>query len=354
MTLQTDYASDAGRWAAVAARDRGADGRFFYGVRTTGIVCRPGCASRRPRRHNVVFFDSLAAAVAQGFRLCKRCRPANAAAGCAPRAVIDACRLIETRETVPALADLAGALDISASKLHRLFRSTLGITPKEYAEGLKAGRFRRVLERGGSVTEAVYEAGYGSASRAYERAPEHLGMTPGAYRKRGRGVEVRFATARCRLGAVAVAATPRGVCAVELGDSRRELARRIRDRFSGASRVEEGGPLTGWVADIVHQIDSPGYVAGVPLDIQSTAFQLKVWRALRDIPPGETRSYAEVARQIGQPRAARAVARACASNELAVVVPCHRVVRSDGELSGYRWGEARKRALLDDEAGAGG
>ena len=352
MTLETDYASDAGRWAAVTARDQGADGRFFYGVCTTGIVCRPGCASRRPRRRNVVFFDSLAAAVAQGFRLCKRCRPASGTAGRASRPVVDACRLIESRDPPPRLAELAGELDMSTSRLHRLFRRTLGITPKEYAEGLKAGRFRRVLEEGGSVTDAVYEAGYGSASRAYDRAAGHLGMTPGTYRERGRGVDVRFATATCRLGAVAVAATPRGVCAVELGDSRRELASRIRARFSGASRLDEGGALAGWIADIVRQIDSPGHVAGVPLDIQGTAFQLKVWRALREIPCGETRSYAEVARGIGQPRAARAVARACASNELAVVVPCHRVVRSDGAVSGYRWGEARKRALLDDEAGA--
>ena len=224
--------------------------------------------------------------------------------------------------------------------------------PKDYAEALKARRFRDALADGRSVTDAVFEAGYGSASRAYERAPSHLGMTPTRYRDKGRGEAVEFVTGRCRLGAVAVAATERGICAVELGANQRELAAALRERFSGARVARAERPVCQWVREVIRQIDEPGFAPDLPLDIQGTAFQLRVWHALRRIPVGATRSYAEIAAEIGRPGAARAVARACASNRVAVLVPCHRVVRGDGSLSGYRWGVERKQALLDAEAPA--
>lgn len=338
-------------WNAVAGRDASADGRFVYAVRTTGVYCRPGCASRRPSRKNVAFFNDPAAAEAAGYRPCKRCRPAQPSAIDRHVAAIrKACRLIEDSETPPALDTLADAVGISRFHFHRLFRQMVGVTPHEYARTHRLNRFAGHLDAGRPVTEALYEAGYGSSARVYSTADGGLGMTPGARRNGGRGETIRFATADSPLGWVVVAATRRGICLVEFGDEPDALTGRLRDRFPAAEVIEDQGDLRRWADQVVRLIASAGSAPDLPLDIQGTAFQAQVWRALRKIPPGATVSYAEMAAALGRPTAVRAVARACASNRVAVLIPCHRVVRSDGGLGGYRWGLARKRALLERES----
>lgn len=346
-SIESSYGSDEARWRAVLGRDAGASGRFFYAVRTTGVVCRPGCASRSPRRENVAFYARLERALADGFRACRRCRPGSAAP--TPEWIIDTCRRIEAAERLPTQATLASAAGLAPATFARRFRAALGVTPNEYGRAVRAERFRAALGDAESVLDAAYAAGFGAPSRMYAQADGMLGMSPGQYRAGGAGVSVAVASARCRLGAVAVAATSRGVCAVELGPTPEAVAEAIAGRLPAAEAADPVPELALWLARIVAQIDEAGPAADVPLDIQGTAFQQRVWRALRAIPRGQTRSYAALADALGQPTAARAVARACATNPVAVLVPCHRVVRADGALSGYRWGVARKRALLEAE-----
>ncbi len=340
-------------WQAVASRDRSADGTFYYAVRTTGVYCRPSCASRLPRRENVSFHESCADAEAAGFRACKRCRPAERTPVEAQlAAVAKACAILAERDSAPPLAKLAAAVGVSPFHFHRLFKQVVGATPREYARARRVARFGRALDSGRRVSEAAYGAGFGSSSRAYEDAASGMGMTPGARRRAGQGEVIRFATAKTPLGWVLVAATERGICAAELGDRRESLVAGLTSRFAAATLREDRASLRDWVARIAAFIASPDHALELPLDVRGTAFQAQVWRALQRIPPGSTASYAEIAAALGRPRAVRAVAQACASNPVALVVPCHRAVRSDGELAGYRWGTERKRALLARESAA--
>ncbi|WP_018001330.1 bifunctional DNA-binding transcriptional regulator/O6-methylguanine-DNA methyltransferase Ada [Paracoccus sp. N5] len=339
------------RWQRVLARDAGADGRFVYAVRTTGVYCRPSCPARRAKPENVGFFPDPAAAEAAGFRPCRRCNPRGAGLAEANAALVTAaCRLIEAAETPPSLDALAEAAGLSRFHFHRLFKAQTGLTPREYAGAHRAGRLRARLEDGDSVTGALYEAGFNSNSRFYETAGALLGMAPSAYRKGGAGAEIRFALAQCALGALLVAQSRQGICAIALGDTPEALLRDFQDRFPAAQLIGGDAEFEAVVARVVGFVEAPGIGLDLPLDIRGTAFQQRVWQALRQIPPGSTASYAEIAARIGAPAATRAVAQACGANRLAVAIPCHRVVRSDGGLSGYRWGVARKQALLDREA----
>jgi AraC family transcriptional regulator, regulatory protein of adaptative response / methylated-DNA-[protein]-cysteine methyltransferase len=340
-------------WSAVENRDAGADGNFFYGVRTTGVYCRPGCASRRPLRTNTVFFETTAAAEAAGFRACKRCRPADGSAASRHVAAIEkACALLRTSETMPSLAELAGAACISRFHFHRLFKQITGVTPREYARSHRFGRLGEKLDAGEPITASIYASGFGSSSRAYEAAPAGLGMTPGTRRRGGSGETIRFVTVATPLSWALVAATERGICMTALGDDRDRLATALQQRFPMAELIAEDAGLKEWADRIVRFITAPEQNLDLPLDIRGTAFQARVWRALQKIPLGKTASYAEIAATLGQPKAVRAVAQACAANKLALIVPCHRVIRSDGELGGYRWGLERKRALLERERAA--
>lgn len=342
--------SDDPRWTAIAARDPEADGRFFYSVRTTGVYCRPSCASRRAKPENVAFHATREDAERAGFRPCRRCRPDQPSLreqhG---HTIAAACRRIEAAEGVPLLADLARPAGMSPFHFHRVFKTITGLTPKAYAEAHRAGRLRRELSRGATVTDAIFGAGFNSNSRFYDKADEILGMTPSRYRDGGKNTRIRFAIGECSLGAILVAASGRGVCAVMLGDDAGALARELEDRFPNAELVGDDREFTALVATVVGFVESPATGLGLPLDVRGTAFQQRVWQALAAIPAGKTASYAEVARRIGRPKAVRAVARACAANPVAVAIPCHRVVRQDGTLSGYRWGVERKRELLRRE-----
>jgi AraC family transcriptional regulator of adaptative response/methylated-DNA-[protein]-cysteine methyltransferase len=344
------YNDDAARWAAVARRDRGADGVFYYSVRTTGVYCRPSCAARLPRRENVVFHATCADAERAGFRPCKRCRPNEPSAERRrAAAVAEACRLIETAEEIPSLDTLARAGGMSRYHFHRVFKAVTGVTPKAYAAAHRARRVREELARSDTVTEAIYGAGFNSNGRFYATSTQLLGMTPSAYRTGGEGESIRFAIGKCSLGSILVAATDRGICAIMLGDRPDVLARELKDRFSHARIMDADKAFEAWVAKAIALVEAPALGHELPLDVRGTAFQQRVWRALRDIPPGSTASYADVASRIGAPKAARAVAHACAANTLAVAIPCHRVVRTDGSVSGYRWGVERKRELLARE-----
>jgi AraC family transcriptional regulator, regulatory protein of adaptative response / methylated-DNA-[protein]-cysteine methyltransferase len=340
-------------WKAVENRDAGADGSFFYAVRTTGVYCRPGCASRLPLRANTVFFETTAAAEADGFRPCKRCRPTDGSAASRHLAAIEkACALLRTSETMPSLAELADSAAISRFHFHRVFKQITGTTPRDYARTHRLGQFGQRLAAGQPVAEAIYASGFGSSSRAYEDAPSALGMTPGARRRGGDGETIRFVTVSTPIGWALVAATERGICMTALGDDRDQLASALRQRFPAAELIAEDGGLRQWADRIVRFITAPERNLDLPLDIRGTAFQARVWRALQKIPLGKTMSYAEIAAALGQPNAVRAVAQACAANKLALIVPCHRVIRSDGDLGGYRWGVERKRALLARERAA--
>jgi AraC family transcriptional regulator of adaptative response/methylated-DNA-[protein]-cysteine methyltransferase len=347
------------RWRAVLERDRRYDGVFVYAVRSTGVYCRPSCPSRRPRRERVIFFSAPDAAERAGFRPCRRCRPENAAAA-DPRAALVrvACALIDAHPEIPVRPSTLGArLGTSPHRLLRAFRAFLGISPRQYRDARRLERFKAALRHGrrGRVTPALYEAGYGSPSRLYERAHAQLGMTPATYGRGGRGMEIAYTVVPCPLGRLLVAATPRGICRIALGRRAGALARDLRAEFPAAAIRRDRGALAAWVAAILRYLDGRGRELDLPLDVRATAFQRRVWEALRKIPYGSTRSYSAVARALGQPRATRAVARACAANPAALVIPCHRVVRADGGLGGYRWGIARKRALLAAErARAGG
>ncbi len=348
------------RWARVVARDPEADGQFYYSVRTTGVYCRPSCGARRARPENVDFHASPAAAEAAGFRPCKRCRPSGPPAASTEarqaQMIARAVQLLETSEEAPDLKSLAEAAGVSPYHFHRVFKARTGLTPAAYARAHRAQRMEQALAGQQSVTDAIFEAGYGSSSRFYEQSNARLGMTPGKYREGGPGAEIRFAIGACSLGAVLVACSQRGVCAILLGDDPEELALDLQKRFSQAARLIGDDPaFAKLVAKIVGYIEDPNRSLDpkIALDVRGTAFQQRVWAALQEIPPGETRSYSELAAQIGTPGGARAVARACAANHLAVAVPCHRVIQRDGGLSGYRWGVERKRTLLERESPAG-
>lgn len=349
----TSFQTDAARWDAVSTRDAHAEGMFLYGVRTTGVYCRPTCHSRLPQRENVSFFGSPVEAEQAGFRACKRCAPHEMAPVTLHADVVArACRTIETADTPPTLATLAAEAGLSSFHFQRVFKRIAGLSPKQYAVAHRERRLRETLEAGGAVTSAVYDAGYGSSSRAYEQAPAALGMTPGTYRDGAAGETVRYGVARCALGRLLVAATERGVCTIELGDDDQTLRARLTRRFPKA-RIERGGhTFEATLHAVVRHLDSPTASLDLPLDIRGTAFQRRVWDALRRVPAGATVTYTTLAAQVGQPRAARAVAQACGANTLAVAIPCHRVVGARGALGGYRWGIERKRALLSREARA--
>lgn len=345
------FGDEAERWAAVTSRDRNADGHFFYSVSTTGVYCRPSCASRRARREHVRFHLTRAEAERAGFRPCQRCRPNEPALAEQRAAVVaKACRLIERAEAMPSLDALADAAGMSRFHFHRVFRSVTGVTPKAYADARRGRRVRGELARRSTVTEAIYSSGFNSNGRFYAAAPGVLGMTPTRFRAGGAGAVIRFAVGECSLGSILVAATDNGVCAILLGDDPDLLVRNLEDRFPKATLVAGDPDFDRMVATVVGFVEAPASSLDLPLDVRGTAFQQRVWQALRDIPAGSTASYTDIARRIGAPKAVRGVASACAANPVAVAIPCHRVVRSDGTLAGYRWGIERKRALLDRES----
>jgi AraC family transcriptional regulator of adaptative response/methylated-DNA-[protein]-cysteine methyltransferase len=339
------------RWAAVAARDCSADGKFFYSVKTTGVYCKPSCAARSARPENVTFHATAADAERAGYRPCKRCKPDQPARTQVNAGVVaELCRFIENAESPPTLEQLARRAGMSTFHLHRVFKEVTGVTPHAYAAAHRVQRVRSELERDASVTDAIFGAGYNSSSRFYEKSGDLLGMTPTTYRSGGANTEIRFAIGECSLGSILVARSARGICAISLGDDPDELARNLQDRFPQARLIGDDADFAALVARVVGFVEAPGVGLDLPLDVRGTAFQRRVWEALREIPPGSTTSYADIAQRIGAPKSVRAVAQACGANPLAVAIPCHRVVRQDGSLSGYRWGVQRKQALLEREA----
>ena len=341
------------RWARVVARDRTADGVFWYSVATTGVYCRPACPSRTANPKNVGLHDTLDEARATGCRPCKRCNPDGLSLDAENALVIaKACQLIEQGEGSPSLTELADAVELSPGYFHRLFKAATGLTPKAYVAASQANRVREELRRSGTVTEAIYDAGFNSSGRFYEKSTDMLGMTPTRYRAGGTDEVIRFAVAQCSLGAILVASSEKGVAAILIGDDPDALVRDLQDRFPNARLVGGDCGYESLVARVVGFVEAPGLSLDLPLDVRGTAFQRRVWQALREIPAGRTATYAEIARKIGSPSAVRAVAGACAANAIAVAIPCHRVLRNDGSLSGYRWGVERKRALIDREASA--
>ena len=345
-----DIDADAVRWHAVLARDARADGAFVYGVRSTGIYCRASCPSRRPRRDRVTFFGSAADAEHSGFRACKRCRPdAIPAADAWAEKIRRACVYLANAEGHPSLAALAARIGGSSYHVQRNFKRLVGLTPRQYAEACRLGKVKRRLRGGDGVTAAMLEAGYGSSSRFYERAVPKLGMLPAVYRRGGVGMSIRYTIVDSALGRLLVAATDRGVCAVAMGASDRELARNLTREYPAATIVPGAASFTAWTREILARLAGRRPRVDLPVHVQATAFQWQVWQALAAIPYGETRTYGEIASAIGRPQAVRAVARACATNPVAVAIPCHRVIARSGAVSGYRWGVERKRALLARE-----
>lgn len=339
------------RWDAVRRRDGAADGQFFYSVRTTGVYCRPSCGARLPRRENVRFHETAAEAEKAGFRACKRCRP-NAAPAAERKAetIAKACRLIEAAVEAPTLATLAAAAGMSNFHFHRQFREITGLTPKAYANAVRDARARASLAAKTSVTEALYDAGFNSSGSFYAASSKMLGMTPTAFRAGAPDANIRFAIGKSSLGDVLVAATDIGICAIFIGDDADELLRDLQRRFPRAKLIGGDKKFEKWVAKVVGFVEAPRLGLDLPLDVRGTAFQRRVWQALTEIPPGSTATYTEIAEKIGAPKSVRAVAGACAANHIAVAIPCHRVVRKGGDLSGYYWGVERKDALLKREA----
>jgi AraC family transcriptional regulator of adaptative response/methylated-DNA-[protein]-cysteine methyltransferase len=342
---------DDARWEAVAARDAAFDGQFYYSVETTGVYCRPSCAARLAKRIHVRFHDTRAEAEQAGFRPCKRCKPNEPSLDQRHAdKVAQACRLIENADETPRLDNLARAVGLSPYHFHRIFKAALGVTPRAYATAHRHKRVRAHLETSETVTGAIYDAGFNSNGRFYANSTQLLGMTPTDFRAGGANQELKFAVGQCFLGSILVAASATGVCAILLGDDPGALLRDLEDRFPRAELVGGDAAFEQLAAKVIAFVETPGIGLDLPLDVRGTAFQHRVWDALRRIPAGATESYAEIAKSIGSPKSVRAVARACAANYLAVAIPCHRVVRTDGSLSGYRWGVERKRALLDKEA----
>jgi AraC family transcriptional regulator, regulatory protein of adaptative response / methylated-DNA-[protein]-cysteine methyltransferase len=344
------YSTDDERWQAVMRRDKRADGKFVFAVKTTNVYCRPSCAARRARRENVRFYGTTTDAERARFRACKRCRP-NAAAldDEHAAAVAKACQLIAEAEEAPDLATLAETVGMSVSHFHRVFKSLTGVTPKAYATADRSRRVREELSRRGSVTSAIYGAGFKSNGRFYATSAKVLGMKPASFRTGGAGVTIQFALGECSLGSILVAASELGICSILLGDDPQALVRDLEDRFRKGYLIGGNQEFERMVARVVAFVERPASGLNLPLHVQGTAFQHRVWQALCEIPSGKTCSYSELAKQLGEPRAARAVAHACAANPIAVAIPCHRVVRTDGSLSGYRWGIERKATLLDME-----
>ena len=345
---QTQSIAEAECWRAVLERDAHYDGRFVFGVRTTGVYCRPSCPARRPRRENVTFYAQAAEARVAGLRPCKRCQPDEDLPGRA-RLVEQACRLIEAADEPPTLEALGRALAVSPAHLQRVFKAALGLSPRQYTAGLRAERLKGELRAGSAVTSALYEAGYQSAGRLYAEAPARLGMRPSAYRSGGKDMHIEYSLSDSPLGRLLVARTGQGVSAVYLGDSDAALEEMLRREYPAAelARVERPG---GETAAVLAYLEGDTARPDLPLDLRATAFQLRVWEELRRIPRGETRTYTQVAAAIGRPSAVRAVANACAANPAALVTPCHRVIRGDGGLGGYRWGMERKQKLLAMES----
>jgi AraC family transcriptional regulator, regulatory protein of adaptative response / methylated-DNA-[protein]-cysteine methyltransferase len=339
------------RWLAVVKREKTADGTFYYSVKTTGVYCRPSCASRLARPENVLFHQTPEDAERAGFRACKRCKPKGASLIKENAAKISkVCRLIDGSEESLSLDQLAKYAGMSVFHLHRTFKAITGLTPSGYAAAHRSNRVRRTLNKTRSVTDAIYDAGFNSSSRFYETSNEVLGMTPTNFRDGGANTAIHFAIGECSLGSILVAKSERGVCAVLIGDDPLQLMRDLQDQFPKANLIGGESGYEDMVAKVVGLIEKPGVGLDLPLDIRGTAFQQRVWKALQQIPVGSTASYADIAKSIGMPKAVRAVAQACGANSLAVAIPCHRVIRNDGALSGYRWGVERKQALLDREA----
>ncbi len=335
-------------WQAVQQRDAAYNGQFYFGVRSTRIYCKPGCPARRPRREQVLFFNSCEQAEAAGFRPCKRCRPRQAAD---PQVtlVARACRLIETAGEPLSLQELGRQLGVSPYHLQRRFKALTGVTPRQYAASWRIQQFKAQVRQGRAVSEALYEAGFGSNSRLYEGAADQLGMTPAAYRRGGRGMRIDYTIVDSPLGRLLVAATEQGICALGLSEADAELEDFLRTEYPAAELAGDGAYLKEWVQALLDYLEGERPHLDLPLDVQATAFQRRVWEELRRIPYGETRTYTQVAEAIGRPRAVRAVGRACATNPVSLVIPCHRVVGTNGSLTGYRWGLSRKQALQATE-----
>jgi AraC family transcriptional regulator of adaptative response/methylated-DNA-[protein]-cysteine methyltransferase len=339
------------RWQTIVDRDQAAEGQFYYSVKTTGVYCRPSCAARLPRPENVQFYLTREDARKGGFRPCKRCKPDGPAlTELNSKTIAAACRLIERSDETPSLEKLANFAGMSAYHFHRTFKAVTGLTPKEFAEAHRSNRVRSSLERSNTVTDAIYDAGFNSNSRFYESSNKVLGMTPSRFRDGGTDTDIYFAIGQCSLGSILAAQSNKGVCSILIGDDPEVLVRDLEKQFPKANLIGNESGYEQLVAKVVALIEQPGLGLDLPLDIRGTAFQQRVWKALRQIPPGSTASYTDIATKIGMPKAVRAVAQACSANELAVAIPCHRVVRNDGSLSGYRWGVERKRALLEREA----
>ncbi len=344
------FNTDDACWNAVSENRSDADGVFYYAVITTGIYCRPSCRSKLPNRDNVEYFTTCDDAEAAGYRACKRCKPtAFSKAGEVEQKIIHACRIIEQSETSIKLDELATRVHLSPYHFHRLFKKIVGVTPKQYTTRHQSQRFHKNLKSSPSVTDAIYSAGFSSSGTAYDKKRDQLAMTPSVYRKGAEGVNITYGLAQCFLGWVIVAATDRGICAIEFGDDPEVLPEQVQSRFPNAQLNLADSGFKTLIQEVVDFIESPKDNFQVPLDIQGTAFQQQVWEVLRQIKPGETLSYTDVAERLGKPNAVRAVASACASNKLAVVIPCHRVTSKDGKAGGYRWGTERKKRLLESE-----
>ena len=335
------------KWQQVIARDARQDGRFVFAVRTTGIYCRPSCPSRRPRRDSVEFFPTPNEAERAGYRACLRCKPTEISSQA--QYVARARQILDNAEGVVTLPQLSKRVGLSPFHLQRLFKRATGLSPREYQSARRIQHVKHGLRKGDDVTTALYDAGFGSSSRLYEKAPQQLGMTPGAYKRGGAGTKIVFAIAPSPLGRLLVAATDRGLCAVRFGESAGDLERALRTEFHAAELHRDDAGMRHYVDPLLAVIRGENTIVDLPLDVRATAFQMKVWEKLRQIPRGETRSYSDVAREVGNPSAVRAVARACASNPVALAVPCHRVVSAGGDLAGYRWGVERKKKLLERE-----
>ncbi|AKU23797.1 bifunctional DNA-binding transcriptional regulator/O6-methylguanine-DNA methyltransferase Ada [Massilia sp. NR 4-1] len=347
---KSQFKSEAQRWAAVQQRDSAADGQFYYSVRTTGVFCRPSCGARPALRSNVSFHDSIAAAEQAGFRPCKRCKPDQPPLAERHAAMVaKMCRLIDEAENEPDLDSLAEASGMSRFHFHRIFKAQTGLTPKAYASAVRQRRMQQGLAQEGSVTAAIYASGFNSSGRFYAASQGALGMTPSAFRSGGKGATIRFAIGASSLGAILVASTAKGICAILMGDDPDALARDLQDRFPRAEIIGAEPDFEQVVARVVGMVEHPEIGLDLPLDVRGTAFQQRVWQVLREIPAGRTVSYTELAEMVGAPKGARAVAGACAANAIAIAVPCHRVVRNDGSISGYRWGVERKQILLERE-----
>ena len=351
--LTKDILKRDNRWQAIVDRDKQFDGQFFYSVKTTGIYCRPSCGARLAKYKNVQFHQTCEEAELAGFRACKRCKPQQNSHLNHSIMVSNICRLIETSESKLSLSELAGVAGLSTYHFHRVFKSITGLTPTAYATAHRAKRIRQELKSTDNITQAIFESGYNSSGRFYEKSDAMLGMTPTTFKAGGENTEIYFAIGECFLGSILVAQSSKGICAILLGDDPSELLCDLQDRFPRASLKGGDDNFDQVVGHVISYIEEPAQGFALPLDIRGTSFQQRVWHALQQIPLGATKNYTDIGKDIGSPKAFRAVASACAANALAVVVPCHRVVRTDGSLSGYRWGVERKRKLLDREAAKG-